>query len=191
MGYAVAEEAAGRGARTILVSGPTALTAPRGVEVTLVETAVQMREAVLERFPEVTVVVKAAAVSDYRPAQSSASKVKKRGQPLTLDLVPNPDILKEIGAQKGSRILVGFAAETGDLVRQAERKLKKKHLDLIVANDVTRAGAGFGHDTNLVAIVDFHGHVEELPLLPKRQVARLIFDRVVRIRQQQRAIAAS
>ncbi len=191
MGYALAEEAASRGARTILVSGPTALAAPRGVEVRLVETAVEMREAVLERFQEVTVVVKAAAVSDYRPARSADSKVKKRGEPLTLDLLPNPDILREIGAQKGLRILVGFAAETGDLVRQAERKLKEKHLDLIVANDVTRAGAGFAHDTNVVVIVDFHGNIEELPLLPKRQVARLIFDRVVRIRQQQRAIAAS
>jgi len=184
MGYALAEEAAARGARTILVSGPTALTAPRGVEVTLVESAVQMRKAVLERLPEVTVVIKAAAVSDYRPARPADTKVKKRGQPVTLDLLPNPDILREIGAQKGSRILVGFAAETGDLVRQAERKLKEKHLDLIVANDVSKAGAGFSHDTNIVTILDLHGTLEEVPLLPKRQVARRVLDRVVRLRQR-------
>lgn len=186
MGYAIAEEAADRGSRTILVSGPTALMPPKGVEVISVETAVQMRAAVLDRLQEATVVIKAAAVSDYRLARPADSKLKKGERPLALELVPSPDILQELGTQKGERILVGFAAETGDLMRHAERKLKEKNLDLIVANDVGKAGAGFSHDTNLVTMLDLHGNVEELPLLPKRQVARRILDRVVRLRQQRR-----
>jgi phosphopantothenoylcysteine decarboxylase/phosphopantothenate--cysteine ligase len=186
MGYAIAEEAADRGARTILVSGPTGLTPPKGVETIRIETALQMRTAVLEHLPEATVVIKAAAVSDYRLVQPADFKVKKEEQSLTLKLVPNPDILKEIGAQKGGRILVGFAAETGDLLRQAERKLKEKNLDLIVANDVSQEGAGFSHDTNTVVILDQDGGVEELPLLPKRTVARRILDRVVRLRERRK-----
>ena len=186
MGYAIAQEAADRGAQTILVSGPTALTAPRGVEVIQVETALQMRAAVLDHLPKATVVIKAAAVSDYRLSRPSTSKVKKSEKSQTLELVPNPDILKEIGAQKGARIVVGFAAETGDLLRQAGEKLKEKNLDLIVVNDIGAEGAGFSHDTNVVSILDLDGGVEELPLLPKRQVARRILDRVVRLRQRRR-----
>jgi phosphopantothenoylcysteine decarboxylase/phosphopantothenate--cysteine ligase len=184
MGYAIAQEAADRGAQTILVSGPTALTAPRGVEVIQVETALQMRAAMLDHLPKATVVIKAAAVSDYRLSRPSTSKVKKSEKSHTLELVPNPDILKEIGAQKGARIVVGFAAETGDLLRQAERKLKEKNLDLIVVNDIGAEGAGFSHDTNVVSILDLDGGVEEVPLLPKRQVARRILDRVVLLRRK-------
>ncbi|MBI4380843.1 MAG: bifunctional phosphopantothenoylcysteine decarboxylase/phosphopantothenate--cysteine ligase CoaBC [candidate division NC10 bacterium] len=184
MGYAIAQVAADRGAQTILVSGPTALTAPRGVEVIQVETALEMRAAMLDHLPKATVVIKAAAVSDYRLSRPSTSKVKKSEKPQTLQLVPNPDILKEIGAQKGARIVVGFAAETGDLLRQAGRKLKEKNLDLIVVNDIGAEGAGFSHDTNVVSILDLDGGVEQLPLLPKRQVARRILDRVVRLRQE-------
>jgi phosphopantothenoylcysteine decarboxylase/phosphopantothenate--cysteine ligase len=186
MGYAIAQEAADRGAQTILVSGPTALTAPRGVEVIQVETALQMRAAVLDHLPKATVVIKAAAVSDYRLSRPSTSKVKKSEKSQTLEPVPNPDILKEIGAQKGARIVVGFAAETGDLLKQAGGKLKEKNLDLIVVNDIGAEGAGFSHDTNVVSILDLDGGVEELPLLPKRQVARRIIDRVVLLRQQRR-----
>jgi len=184
MGYALAQEAADRGAQTILVSGPTALTAPRGVEVIQVETAQQMRAAILDHLPKTTVVIKAAAVSDYRLSKPSKSKLKKSETSHTLELVPNPDILKEIGAQKGARIVVGFAAETGDLLRQAERKLKEKNLDLIVANDVTWEGAGFSHDTNHVIMIDLYGEIEEVPLSPKRQVARRILDRVVHLRKK-------
>jgi phosphopantothenoylcysteine decarboxylase/phosphopantothenate--cysteine ligase len=184
MGYALAQEAADRGAQTILVSGPTALTAPRGVEVIHVETAQQMRAAILDHLPKATVVIKAAAVSDYRFSKPSKSKLKKSETSHTLELVPNPDILKEIGAQKGARIVVGFAAETGDLLRQAERKLKEKNLDLIVANDVTWEGAGFSHDTNHVIMIDLYGEIEEVPLSPKRQVARRILDRVVHLRKK-------
>lgn len=188
MGYALAEEAAARGARTILVSGPTALPPPHGVECLQVETALQMREAVLSRLAEATVVIKAAAVSDYRVAQPANTKLPKRDTPLTLELAPNPDILQEVGAQKGARIVVGFAAETDELVQRASRKLTAKQLDLIVANDVRQAGAGFACDTNLVIILDPAGGVEELPLLSKRQVARRILDRVVGLRQQKNRV---
>ncbi len=182
MGYALAEEAVARGAKTLLVSGPTHLSPPTGVELIRVETALQMREAVLSRLAEATVVIKAAAVSDYRVAQPAATKLPKGEAPLTLELVPTPDILKEVGAQRGARIVVGFAAETGEVVRRARHKLVAKQLDLIVANDVSQAGAGFACDTNLVILLDPAGGVEELPLLSKRQVARRILDRVVGLR---------
>ncbi|NJD67137.1 MAG: bifunctional phosphopantothenoylcysteine decarboxylase/phosphopantothenate--cysteine ligase CoaBC, partial [candidate division NC10 bacterium] len=185
MGYALAEEAILRGARTILVSGPSTLTPPFGVEYVVVETALQMRAAVLDRLPEATVVIKAAAVSDYRPARPAASKITKQDAPLMLDLTPNPDILQEIGAQKGGRIIVGFAAETEDLVPKARHKLTTKHLDLIVANDVSREGAGFGSETNQVVLLDAAGGVEALPLMSIREVARRILDRVVDLRTSQ------
>ncbi|PTL34865.1 bifunctional phosphopantothenoylcysteine decarboxylase/phosphopantothenate--cysteine ligase CoaBC [Candidatus Methylomirabilis limnetica] len=188
MGYALAEEAVARGARTILVSGPTHVSPPTGVELIQIETALQMRTAVLDRLAEATVVIKAAAVSDYRVAQPADAKLSKGEAPLTLELVPTPDILKEIGAQKGARIVVGFAAETGEVVRRAHHKLMAKQLDLIVANDVSQAGAGFACDTNLVILLDPAGGAEELPLLPKRQVARHILDRVVGLRQQKNRV---
>lgn len=188
MGYALAAEAVARGARTILVSGPTDVTPPGGVELIRVETAVQMRAAVLDRLAEATVVLKAAAVSDYRVAQPADVKLPKSEAPRTLALVPNPDILHELGAQKGERILVGFAAETGELVRRAQQKLTAKQLDLIVANDVRQAEGGFGSETNRVVLLDPDGGVEALPLLPKRQVARRILDRVVARRQQQKQV---
>lgn len=184
MGYALAEEAASRGARTILISGPSTLTPPHGVEFIGIETALQMRAALLDRLAAATVVIKAAAVSDYRPAHPAESKLTKRDASMMLELSPNPDILQEIGTQKGARILVGFAAETGELVQRARHKLEAKHLDLIVANDVTREGAGFACETNQVVILDADGGTEELPLLPKRLVARRILDRVVGLRQK-------
>jgi phosphopantothenoylcysteine decarboxylase / phosphopantothenate---cysteine ligase len=185
MGYALAEEAVARGARTILISGPSALAPPHGVEFMEIETALQMRAAVLDRLAEATVIIKAAAVSDYRPSHPAESKLTKRDTPVMLELAPNPDILHEIGAQKGTRIVVGFAAETGELMQRARHKLATKHLDLIVANDVTQEGAGFACETNRVVILDPDGGVEELPLLPKRLVAQRIFDRVIGLRQQQ------
>ncbi|MDE2059556.1 MAG: bifunctional phosphopantothenoylcysteine decarboxylase/phosphopantothenate--cysteine ligase CoaBC [candidate division NC10 bacterium] len=184
MGYALAAEAVARGARTLLVSGPTTLTPPAGVECVQVETALQMRTAVLDRLAEATIVIKAAAVSDYRIAQPADAKLPKQQVPLMLELVPNPDILHEIGAQKGARIVVGFAAETGDLVRRARHKLAAKHLDMIVANDVSQEGVGFAYETNQVVLLDPNGGIDELPLLSKREVARRILDRVVGLRQQ-------
>lgn len=179
MGYALAEEARDRGADVVLVSGPTALEPPAGVRVVRVDTAEEMREAVLREFPDTRVVIKAAAVSDYRPAAVAPEKIKKERETITVELVRNPDILQELGERKGDRILVGFAAETHDLLRHAREKMARKHLDLVVANDVTRPGAGFAVDTNLTRILAPDGSVEELPLLSKREVARYLWDRVV------------
>jgi phosphopantothenoylcysteine decarboxylase/phosphopantothenate--cysteine ligase len=178
MGYAVAEAAAGRGARVILVSGPTALPVPPGVDVIHVETAQEMYEAVLANLAMTHVVIKAAAVADYRPKQKAERKLKKEQTVREIALEPTPDILAELGRQKGCQILVGFAAETDNVVANARKKLQRKNLDLMVANDVSQPGAGFDADTNLVKILDSQGNIEEVPLLPKRQVADRILDRV-------------
>lgn len=180
MGYALAQAARDRGAKVILISGPTSLTPPAGVEIQAVQTAEEMREAVLKYLPKATIVIKAAAVADFRPTTLLPSKIKKGGT-LTLELAPTPDILEEVGEKKGNRILVGFAAETEDLVKNAREKLFKKNLDLIAANDVTKEGAGFAAETNLVTILDRDGGIEELPLLPKKEVAHRILDRVVKL----------
>jgi phosphopantothenoylcysteine decarboxylase/phosphopantothenate--cysteine ligase len=181
MGYAIAEAAARRGARVILVSGPTALDPPREAQVVPVETAQEMYDAVLAHLEAVTVVIKAAAVADYRPKQVAREKIKKDERVPEVTLESTPDILAEIGKRKGRRILVGFAAETQDLVANARKKLQRKNLDLMVANDVSQPGAGFDADTNLVKILDAKGGVEELPLLPKAAVADRILDRVVHL----------
>lgn len=187
MGYAIAEAAAERGARVTLVSGPTALPAPRGVERVDVESAVQMRDAVMARLPGVDVVIKAAAVADYRVREISAEKIKKEasGDELTLQLVRNPDIAAEVGkVKRPDQTLVVFAAETSDLVEQALRKLREKKADLAVANDVTEEGAGFGVDTNKVHLVFGPDRIEQLPLMSKRDVADRILDGVVRLRKE-------
>ena len=178
MGYAIAEAAAARGAHVILVSGPTALAAPPDVDVIHVETAEEMHRAVLAKLEPAGVVIKAAAVADYRPKRKAAGKIKKGHAVSEIALEPTPDILAELGKRKGKRVLVGFAAETDDLVANARKKLERKNLDLVVANDVGRAGAGFDVDTNVVTILDAMGGVEELPLLSKREVADRILDRV-------------
>ena len=182
MGYRVAEAARDRGARVILVSGPTALAAPQGVTFVAVRSAEEMRAAVAAHVGPATTVIAAAAVSDYRPADASASKLKKTDAPLRLDLVRTPDILKGLGESKGGRLLVGFAAETEDLVQNARRKLEAKNLDLIVANDVTAAGAGFAVDTNAVVLLRRDGQRRDLPLATKREVAERILDEVVALR---------
>ncbi len=179
MGYAIAEAAAARGARVVLVSGPTSLVLPPGVDTVHVETAQEMYDAVLAKLPVATVAIKAAAVADYRPKAAQSRKIKKREAETTLVLEPTPDILAEIGRRKGRCLLVGFAAETEDLVANAKEKLRRKGLDLVVANDVTRPGAGFDGDTNVVTLVGADGKIEELPQLPKREVADRILDRVV------------
>lgn len=178
MGYALAEEGVKRGARIILVSGPTSLTPPPGVEVYKVETALGLKKKVEEFFPLVQGVIMAAAVSDFRPLLGKEKKLKRGGRKRTLLLVENPDILKELGRKKEGKILVGFCAETENLIEEAKRKLKEKNLDLIVANDITQQGAGFEVDTNIVSIIDREGKVESLPKLPKAQVAKLIWDRI-------------
>lgn len=188
MGYALACAARRRGARVLLVSGPTALEVPAGVEFCQVSSARQMREAVMARAEEASIIVKAAAVADFRPAQHSREKIKKRAEgAMTIALEKNPDILAELGQQKRQgQILVGFAAETGDLLEQASRKLKEKQLDLIVANDVTQAGAGFDVETNIVRLLYADGSVEDLPQLSKLEVAGRILDRTLRLAQGRR-----
>ncbi len=186
MGYAIAEAALRRGAEVILVSGPTSLAAPQGVQLHHVQTACEMREAILHEYAGADVIIKAAAVSDYRPKQFIPYKVKKTADVQTVELVRNPDILAELGQDKGNRVLVGFAAETEDLLVNAQKKVQAKHLDLIVANDVSHAGSGFRSDENKVMILHDHGQIEDLPLMSKQQLAHEILTRVVeRLRARQ------
>jgi phosphopantothenoylcysteine decarboxylase/phosphopantothenate--cysteine ligase len=184
MGYALARVARRRGADVTLVSGPSAEAPPPGVRVVPVTTAREMARAVEADFPQATVVVMTAAVADYRPRRPLARKLKKSAGSLTLELEPTADILASLGARKGGRLLVGFAAETHALVAEARRKLRAKHCDLIVANDVTRPGAGFASETNIVRLLDAAGLDEALPLLPKEEVAERILDWVARRRSR-------
>ncbi len=185
MGYAIAKKAWRRGATVTLVTGPTCLDAPRGVETVAVESAEEMREAVLARVRSSSIIIKAAAVADYRPASRSVEKIKKTDAPLALELVRNPDILGELGTIKGERILVGFAAETGTLLENAVKKLAEKNLDMVVANDVSQAGAGFNVDTNIAKLLFRDGRMEDLPLMRKDELADLILDRVAALRKKQ------
>lgn len=179
MGYAIAEAAARRGAEAVLVSGPAGLPAPEGVSLIKVTTALEMEKAVLSEAGSSDVIIKAAAVADYRPAVYAQDKIKKSDGELTLTLVRNPDILMELGEKKKpGQILVGFAAETTKVEEYARRKLEKKNLDFIVANDVSEADAGFGVDTNRVQIFYRDGHSETQPLMDKSELADLILDRV-------------
>jgi phosphopantothenoylcysteine decarboxylase/phosphopantothenate--cysteine ligase len=185
MGFAIAAEAARRGASVVLVSGPSAQPTPPGVERVDVESALDMRAAVMERLEGADLVVKAAAVADFRPAARAERKIKKEalGEDAAprLELVRNPDILAEVARAPGRRIVVGFAAESEDLVGAARRKLERKGCDLIVANDVSREGAGFDADTNAVTLVWPGGEVEELPLLSKAEVAAQLLDRIEKL----------
>jgi len=185
MGYAVAEAALRRGARVLLVSGPTALTPPGAAEVTYVDSSQQMLEAVLSLLPQSTIVIKAAAVSDYRARSVSPQKIKRKGS-LTLELEPTADILKEISLRKQSQIIVGFAAETQNVLENARQKLGAKHLDAIVVNDVSREGIGFDSDRNEVTIIT-HDEVVEVPETTKLEVAQRVLDQVVRLRQQRKS----
>ncbi len=183
MGYAIAAAARRRGAEVTLVSGPCSLAAPRGVKCIAVSSAVEMRNAVIENMPDSSIIIKAAAVADYRPSQASASKIKKKKGPLSIDLDRNPDIIEEIGRSKGDKILVGFAMETDNLIENAMGKLAAKNMDLIVANDLSRPDAGFQADTNLVKIIDAEGSIDELPLLDKTEVADRILDKTILIKK--------
>jgi phosphopantothenoylcysteine decarboxylase/phosphopantothenate--cysteine ligase len=178
MGYAVAEAARDRGAEVVLVSGPTCLKAPWGVEVVRVESALEMRQAILERYPWAKAVVMAAAVADYRPAEVLKDKESKVEAEKTVRLVPNPDILKELGERKEGRVLVGFAMETASGLERAQEKLRRKNLDLIALNWVNREGVGFGSPENEVVLIARDGRVLELPRMEKRQVAHRILDLV-------------
>lgn len=179
MGYAIAKAARNRGAQVTLISGPTSLSEPPGVKSIQVNSAEEMYIAVMEHYVEADVVIKSAAVADYRPVMRFEQKQKKKSTELSVLLEKNPDILAELGARKDGHILVGFAAETERLLAHAAEKLQKKNLDLIVANDVSREGAGFNVDTNIVRFLHADGKVEEFDLMTKDQVAQQLLDRVV------------
>jgi phosphopantothenoylcysteine decarboxylase/phosphopantothenate--cysteine ligase len=187
MGFAIAAEAYRRGAEVVLVAAGTGLTTPFGVRRIDVGTALEMRDAVLSEFDAASIVIKAAAVADFRPAETVERKIKKEsldeGARLTLELVQNPDILQEISARKGDRTIVGFAAESHDVVAAAKRKLLRKGCDLIVANDISRADAGFEVDENAVLFVWPSGEIESLSLLPKSGVSAELFDRIEKLRE--------
>jgi len=176
MGYAIAEAARDRGAVVTLVSAPVALAVPYGVELVAVKTAEEMRDAVVARCADADALIMAAAVADYRPVAAAEQKIKRSPAERTLELAPTPDILAEV---KGDLVRVGFAAESQELEKNAADKLARKGLDLIVANDITAPGSGFGTDTNQVTIIDKSGASETLPLLSKYEVAQRILDRVV------------
>ena len=189
MGYRLAEAARDRGARVVLVSGPTSLPPPARVELVRVRSAEEMQKAVARHVGEATVVAMAAAVSDYRPATVSPTKLKKTDGPTRLELVRTPDILLSLGASKGGRFLVGFAAETNAVVENARKKRAEKRLDLMVANDVSGEGAGFASERNAATLIDELGEVE-VPLSSKRELAERIWDRVAEIRRARGASAS-
>lgn len=179
MGYAIAAQAAKRGAIVTLISGPVNLEVPIGVhKIVHVETAEHMYRAVTAAFPDYDAVIQSAAVADYKPKHCSALKIKKTDDDLYIELERNKDIAYEIGKIKGNKILVGFAAETNDVLAHAVEKIKKKNFDFIVANDVTQAGAGCGADTNIITIIDAQGNKREYPQLSKTEVADIILDAI-------------
>lgn len=178
MGYSIAGEAAKRGAEVMLVSGPVSLNKPWGVDVAYVETAEEMLAEVMKSQEKYNVFIMVAAVADYKCSYIADKKIKKKEDKMTLELSKNPDIAKELGKIKGSRILAGFSAETDDLENNAKVKLESKNMDMIVANDVTVEGAGFGADTNIVKIIKRDGSAKELPMMTKENVANEILDEI-------------
>lgn len=182
MGYALAEAAAARGARVVLVSGPVQLSPPPGVELIPVLSALEMREAVLQHLEQATIIIKSAAVADYRVLNVPSQKLKKTAARFSLDLDPTPDILAEVGARKGDRLLIGFAAETQNLVAESRRKLVTKHADMVVGNLVNQAGIGFESEENEVTVVCSTGEVIQLGRAPKRELAHQIIDQALRLR---------
>jgi phosphopantothenoylcysteine decarboxylase/phosphopantothenate--cysteine ligase len=180
MGYALAEAALRRGAKVILISGPTALTPPSSAEVVQVLTAQQMREAVMAHLDRATIVIKAAAVADFTVRSAAGEKIKRKG-PMSLELEPTADILAEVGAKKGSRIVIGFAAETNHAVANARKKLESKSLDAIVLNDVGQPGIGFDSERNAVTILT-HAGAETVPETSKWEIAHRVLDAVVKLK---------
>jgi phosphopantothenoylcysteine decarboxylase/phosphopantothenate--cysteine ligase len=191
MGYAVAEAAAQRGARVILISGPVSLPAPAGVERVDVQSAEEMHRAVLEKVSGCSIAIFAAAVADYRPAEPNGQKIKRNKESLILALEPTPDILADVARNKGERFIVGFAAETERVGENARKKMAAKNADLMVANDVTAEGAGFDHETNIVTLFARDGRDLPLPRMSKSEVAQRILDEVVRLRSTSRTAQRS
>jgi len=188
MGYALAEAALRRGARVLLVTGPTSIVPPNAAEVTRIETADQMRAAVLQLFSQATIVIKTAAVSDYRPKAAAIQKLKRSG-PMSLELEPTSDILAELSARKSTQLIIGFAAETENVLENARKKLAKKSLDAIVVNDVSRDGVGFDSDRNAVTILT-QDEVLEVPETTKWEVAQRVLDQIVKLRRRARITAS-
>jgi len=182
MGYALAEAAAARGARVILISGPVHLAPPRGLEVISVRTAAEMRQKVFENLAPASIVVKAAAVADFHLSKVPEQKVKKTAARLSLELDPTPDILAELGRKKGDRLLIGFAAETQNLHQESRRKLESKNCDMVVGNLVGGAETGFESDENEVVLALATGELISLPRAPKREIADRIFDELLKLR---------
>ena len=179
MGYAIAQEAADRGAQVVLVSGITNLPAPRNVKLIKVESAREMQANIEQYFPDCDITIMAAAVSDYRVKDVAEQKIKKSDEVMTIELVKNPDILKRLGEKKTAKqYLVGFAAETQNVLEYAQGKLQRKNLDMIVANDVSQAQAGFNVDTNIAKIITRDGPIKQAPLMQKTQLAELILDTI-------------
>jgi len=191
MGYAVAEAAARRGAHVILVSGPTSLDVPSGVERIDVQSAQDMHRVVLEKVAGCSIAIFAAAVADYRPAEPSGQKIKRNNESTTIPLEPTPDILASVARNKGKRFIVGFAAETDHVAENARQKLAAKNADLMVANDVTAEGSGFDHDTNVVTLFARDGRDLALPRMSKSEGAQRILDEIVRLRSTSRAAQRS
>lgn len=181
MGYAIAEKASKRGAKVYLISGPTHLSPPNGVNVINVMSAKEMYKRIMEYFYEANIVIKSAAVADYAPAEANNQKIKKSEDDLTIRLTKNPDILYELGKIKRDKILVGFAMETQNLIENAKEKIKRKNLDFIVANDLMTEGAGFACDTNVVKIIDRDGKIESLPKMTKLELADVIIDKILKL----------
>lgn len=180
MGYAIAEEAAKRGAQVVLVSGPSAVAASDNIRLIKIETAEEMMQATLAEFADADIIIKAAAVADYRVKNVASQKIKKTADNFVLELEKNPDILLELGKRKSAeQFLVGFAAETQDLLRYAKGKLERKNLDMIVANDVSAPGAGFNTDTNIAKLLYKNGKIEDLPLMQKTALANHLLNKIM------------
>ncbi len=188
MGYALAQAAAKRGARVLLISGPVSLPTPAKVELISVRTAQEMRRAVLNHLDEATIIIKSAAVSDYYVPDVSRQKLKKTGGPLSLELEPTPDILAEIGQRKGDRLLIGFAAETQNLLEEARRKMISKHCDMLVGNLINQEGLGFDADRNEVDIITQSGDAIHAGPADKREIAERILDQIAALRLSRTAV---
>jgi phosphopantothenoylcysteine decarboxylase/phosphopantothenate--cysteine ligase len=185
MGYAFARAAAKRGADVKIISGPVNIIPPEGVEVESVNSAEEMYSAVLNCYDRFNVIILVAAVADYRAKEIAQNKLKKSDGEMVIELVRNPDIAKELGKIKGSRIIVGTCAETQNLLENAKTKLQSKNFDIIMANDVTMEGAGFGVDTNIVKIINKDGTIVDLPLMEKNEVAGKVLDEVMNLLNQE------
>lgn len=178
MGYALAQAAKARGARVILISGPTHIRLPLGINIIQVQTAEQMRQQVLVHLRQSSVVIMASAVSDFRPLQQNRQKIKKKGKGWNLHLEPTADILREISQEASGQLLIGFAAESENLISNAAKKLNEKGLHLIIANDISLEDSGFESDYNIVTLLDKQGQINNLPRLPKTQIAEIIMDKI-------------